>query len=243
MSALSLPIPGLPGPPPAPPSYYAPDFDVSIDGQPVPALMRASITGVRFEESLEGADRVEVTLANQGLRFLDHPLLALENRLELSLGYQPGAVATVFIGGISGFDPTFPSSGMPTVSVVAHNFMKRLQDGTKKRSFPWYLPDALIAAIVAAENLLLTVPDPAAFGLSALGLFNQRPRSQNKGRAGKSDYDFLREIAAEYGFDMWVDGNFMNFKFLIREQPPPQVELRWGESLLTTVATTPASAS
>ena len=38
-----------------------------------------------------------------------------------------------------------------------------------------------------------------------------RPRYQHK----QSDYDFLRAIAAEYGFDMWVDGDFLNFRLLL----------------------------
>jgi phage protein D len=209
-------------------SYYVPDCVVALGGTPIPADLRASMMGVRFEESLEGADRVEVQFANQGLRLLDHPLLQLKTRLELSLGYQPNALVHVFKGDVSGVDPVFPADGMPTVTVSAHDFMFRLTEGTKQRAFPWYLPDSLIAVIVAAENFLITEPDPRSAAVGALNVFNQRPRYQCK----QSDYRFLRGIAAEYGFEMWVDGDFMNLKFLLPSLPPPDVELRWGESLV-----------
>ncbi len=106
---------------------------------------------------------------------------------------------------------------MPTITVSAHDFMSRLTEGSKERSFPWFLPDSLVAVIVAAENFLITEPDPAAAVVGALNVFNQRPRSQYK----QSDYKFLRQIAAEYGFDMWVDGDFMNFRFLLPRVPRP----------------------
>lgn len=207
---------------------YVPDCAITLDGQPLPADLRASMINVRFEESLQGADRVEIQFANQSLRLLDHPLFALENPVELALGYQPNGLLSLFKGTITGVDPVFPADGMPTLTISAHNFMFRLTEGTKQRGFPWYLPDSVIAAIVAAENFLITEPDPASAAVGALNLLNQRPRYQYK----KSDYRFLRGIAAEYGFDMWVDGDFMKFKFSLPGLPPPDVELTWGESLL-----------
>jgi phage protein D len=208
--------------------YYVPDCEIELGGRPLPADLRASMMLVRFEESLEGADRVELQFANQGLRLLDHPLFQLKAPLELSLGYRPDGIQPVFKGDVTGVEPVFPAGGMPTVTISAHDYMFRLTEGNKQRAFPWFLPDSVIAAIVAAENFLITEPDPISAAVGALNLFNQRPRYQYK----QSDYNFMRGIAAEYGFDMWVDGDFMNFKFLIRELPPPQIELRWGMSLL-----------
>jgi phage protein D len=210
------------------PSYYIPDFELELQGQPIPADLRASVTKVHFEESLEAADRVEVEFANQGLRLLDNPLLGLATPMQLSLGYRPAGITPVFKGEVSGVDPVFPASGMPTITVSAHDYMFRLTEGSKERSFPWFLPDSVIAVIVAGENFLITEPDPAAAVVGALNMFNQRPRSQYK----QSDYKFLRQIAAEYGFDMWVDGDFMDFRFLLPELPPPEIELAWGESLV-----------
>ena len=74
------------------PSYYIPDFELELQGQPIPADLRASVTRVHFEESLEAADRVEVEFANQGLRLLDNPLFELGTSMQLSLGYQPTGI-------------------------------------------------------------------------------------------------------------------------------------------------------
>jgi phage protein D len=169
-----------------------------------------------------------VHFANPGLRWLDNPLFDLRNSVELSLGYRPGNLVHVFKGEVSSIEPVFPAGGMPSVTIAAHDYMFRLTQGTKERAFPWYLPDSLIAVIVAAENFLITDPDPAAAVVGALNVFNQRPRAQYK----QTDFELMRQIATQYGFDMWVDGDVMNFKFLLPGLPGPQVELAWGESLV-----------
>jgi uncharacterized protein len=209
-------------------SVYAPDFEVALGGRPLPAELRAATTGVRFEEAFEGADRVEVHLANPGLRFLDHPLLRLGTPLQLSLGYRPGRLSEVFTGTVTGVEPTFPAGAMPSVTVSAHDRMRDLMEGTKQRGFPWYLTDTVIAGIVAAENRLLIATDPVAVALGATGLLDERPRFQH----AQSDHDFLRQLAAEYGLDMWVDGDRLHFRSLRRGQPRSDLALRWGASLL-----------
>jgi phage protein D len=207
---------------------YAPDFAISLNGQSLSADLRGSVTSVEYEEGIDGADRAQVVFANPGLRHLDNPLFRLDAGLDLSMGYRDGGIVRLFQGEVTGVEPAFPASEMPTVTLVAHNFMHRLQEGTKTRQFPWYLPDAVVAAIVSAENFLLPDIDPAAAGLTALGMISQRPRPQHK----KSDYEFLRQIAAEYGFDMWLDGRIFHFRLLLPMLPPPTVELRYGESLV-----------
>jgi phage protein D len=214
-------------------SVYIPDFDVMLNGTPIPAEMRASVSSVRFEESLQAASRVEIQLANLGLRFLNHPLVDLNVQLQLSLGYQPNGLEDVFTGDISGVEPSFPSSGIPTISISALDFGHRMTEGTKNRGFPYYLPDSVVAAIVAAENQLLMMPDPGALAVTGavavLGYFNKKPtRWQHR----QSDNDFLRKIAAEYGFDLWVDGRVLNMRLPLPGLPVPDVELGWGESLI-----------
>jgi uncharacterized protein len=209
-------------------THYVPDFALALDGRALPADLRARVISVRFEEALEGANRVEVELANPDLRLLDRPLLDLDVQLDLFLGYRPAAIRHVFKGTVTGVEPAFPASGMPTILLSAHDATRRLSEGTKQRGFPYYVTDSVIATIVAAENQLIALPDAAAALVTGLGAFNERPRFQHK----QSDYDFLRRIAAEYGFDMWIDGDFLNFRLSLPGLPAPEIELRWGESLI-----------
>jgi phage protein D len=177
---------------------------------------------------MEGADRAELRFANPGLRFLDQPPLALDAPLDVALGYQPSRVADVFAGTVTGLEPSFPAEGVPTLAVSGLGHLQRLRTGTKERAFPYYLPDAVIAAIVAAEHRLISMPDAAAAATSALGIAADRPRIQHQ----QTDEALLRAIASEYGFDLWVDGDVLNLRLALPRLPQPAVTLRWGESML-----------
>src|SRR6476620_5272263 len=92
---------------------YAPEFKIKIDGDPIPAALRGCVTRVSYQDGIEGADRVEITIANENFRWLDHPLLQMDNGLTLSIGYAPDPLEEVFFGEITGVNAAFPSGGMP----------------------------------------------------------------------------------------------------------------------------------
>ena len=147
-----------------PHARYAPDYKLEIGGEPIPLALRASIIRINYQDGIEGADRVEVTIANEGLRWLDHPLLEVDRRFTLAIGYQPGPFEKVFYGEITGVSASFPSGGIPTLTVVAHDFLQRLTNGAKDRAFAlslpcigkFPLPDPLVA--IAPARILACEP-------------------------------------------------------------------------------------
>lgn len=230
---------------------YAPNFKIEISGEPIPAAMRASIMRVSYQDGLQGADRVEMVLANEGLQWLDHELLDMDRPFTLSMGYAPDPPQEMFVGEITGVTPAFPNSGMPTITVVAHDFLQRMTVGTKERAFAlnlpcigkFPLPDPVIAELVSATNLLIPVVDPAGAALSFLTLlatYAINPLEAKNGiriQKSQSDFDFLSTIAKENGWEMYIDhtmeprGYVLRFQFLIQEYFP-SVFLKWGESLV-----------
>jgi phage protein D len=234
----------------AAPATYAPNFTVRLDGHPLPSAMRACVMSVRHQDGIEGADRVELTLANEGLQWLDHPLLQVDTKFELELGYAPNPLEHVFTGEITGVEPTFPSSGMPTVRVVAHDFLQRLTVGSKDRAFAlslpcigkFPLPDPYVATLVSATDLLVPVVDATGAAVSFLALaltYAIDPLEAKKSiriQQG-SDFDFLSELARENGWEMYIEhrdtphGYSLHFQFAIREYTAA-LRLRWGGSLI-----------
>ena len=230
---------------------YAPNYQVKINGDTIPPALRASIMRVNYEDGLEGADRVEITLANEGLRWLDHPLLQMDSGFSLSIGYAPDPLEEVFVGEITGVNASFPNSGMPTLTVVAHDFLQRLTRGTKDRAFAlsipcigkFPLPDPLVASLVGLTDLLIPIVDPAGAALSFLTLlatYAIDPLEAKRGiriQQGESDFDFLSTLARENGWEMYIDhtlepkGYVLKFQFLIQDYAP-SVTLKWGQSLM-----------
>lgn len=229
---------------------YAPEFSMEIAGERIPPALRGSVSRISYTDGMQGADRVEVTIANEGLRWLDHPLIQVDNQFTLLLGYAPDPLERVFVGEITGVNATFPGGGMPTLTVVAHDFLQRLTTGTKDRGFlldlptigHFPLPDPLVTSLVAATNLLVPLNDPVGAALSFFTLlvaYAVNPDETKKGvriQRSQSDFDFLSGIAKENGWEMYIDhtleprGFVLRFQFLIQDYAP-SVSLTWGASL------------
>jgi hypothetical protein len=230
---------------------YAPEFRIRINDAPLPIALLAAVSSITYQDGLEGADRVEVTFANPGLRWLDHPLLQVDNGFTLSTGYVPGPLEEVFVGEITGVEPSFPSGGMPTIRVTAQDFLQRLTHGKKDRAFRisipsignFPLPDVAVASLVSATNLLVPYPDPVGGALSVLmtlGTYLTTPSTAQvpiRRQQGESDFDLLSQIARENGWEVFIDhtleprGYVLRFKFLLQDYAP-SLTLRWGTSLM-----------
>src|SRR5436305_90153 len=192
---------------------YAPEFRIQVDGADLPEPLKRSISRVSFQSGMEGASRVEVTVANENLRWLDDPLLHTDNGFALAIRYAPDAFEEVFVGEITGVDAEFPNGGMPTLTVVAHDFLQRLTAGTKDRSFQlslpcigkFPLPDPVVAALVAGTNLLIPDLDPVGGALSFLMLlvaYAIDPLEAKRAvriQHDQSDFDFLQKLSKENG--------------------------------------------
>ncbi len=233
---------------------FAPDFAVELDGAPVSAELRASIQGLSCKTGYEGLDEVELTLANEHLRWLDAPQFKLGSHLRLSLGYAPNPLVQVFDGEVVARGASFPSGAMPTLSVTAHDRRQRMTDGKKTR---WFaipiptvgnlpLPDLATASLATLENLMLPIFDPVGAALSLLlggvdaFVAVTDPGSAQKvirKQANESDYDLLQRVAAENGWDALVEhdgplgGHVLRFTSSL-DHLQPDFSYAWGRSLI-----------
>lgn len=237
---------------------YAPQYSLRINGNELPAAVRSTVTSVRYQDGQNAADRVEVAFANPDLRWLQNhikglgfqpfptgvkigPVRAAEaapvgtfdiaNTLELAIGYAPDPLDPVFVGDVTGVQVSFPNGGMPSMTMVAHDHLQRLSEGKASRGFG-PLPDALVAAILGAENLLIPMIDPAVAAAStALAAINFIFGGSGVKQTGQSNLQLLQTIAARYDADFWVEGDVLYLSRFIKEHEP-RLTLTWGESLL-----------
>lgn len=242
----------------APAPAYAPDFRLTINGAPVPAELRATVTSVRYEDGHNAADRVEIVLANpdlywlrkhiKGMGFAPFPtrlpaapglsasitpegLLDIDNSLTLSMGFVGEGVQRMFSGEITGVSASFPNGGMPTLTVVAHDKLNRLTQGKATRGFG-LLPDFLIAMLLSAENLIIPLIDPAIVAASTVvAVLKAIFVGAGRRQVGQSDMEMLADIAKDYDADFWVEDDVLYLSRFLKEYTP-STSLTWRKSLL-----------
>jgi len=238
---------------------YAPEFSIRLGDQELPAAVRASVTGVKLENGLEAASRVEVSLANTNLRWLQkhirglgfspfpagirigelpappasgtEGLFDIDTKLTLALGYAPDPLQEMFIGEITGVEASFPTDDMPGLTLVAHDYLHRLAQGTSARGFgPLF--DYVIAAILSVENRLIPFIEPTVIaGSVVMGTLNAIFKVSGTKQKAQSHLQLLAEIAATYDSEYHVDGDVLYITRFMKEYAP-RLTLAWGESLL-----------
>jgi uncharacterized protein len=237
---------------------YVPDFKLSINDSDMPAALKATVTSVRYQDGLNAADRVEVGFANPNLQWLQQHIRGLgfsplptgvtlgpigrvdvtaggsfdiDNKVQLQMGYAPFPLEDMFLGSVTGVDVSFPNGGMPTMTLVAHDYLNRLAPGKYARGFG-PLADALVVMILSAENLLIPMIDPTITTISAaLSAINFIFKGTGTKQEGESDLELLTKIAGQYDADFWVDGHTLYLSRFMKDYSP-SVTLTWGNSLL-----------
>lgn len=235
-------------------AVFAPEFRVEINDERIPAALRASTSGITLDQGLDGADRVEMAIANANLRWLDSPLLRIDRSFRLSLGYAQRPLTPVFDGTIVAAAATFPQSGGPSMTVTAQDRRQKLKQGKKVRWFAvpiptignFPLPDFATASLVTLENMLIPIVDPVGAAISVLvggiemvGSISDPGSAQKfiRKEANESDYDFLAKIARENGWDMYIDhsgalgGHKLRFQSSL-DNLEHDVTLAYGRSLI-----------
>jgi uncharacterized protein len=241
---------------------YAPAYELRINDEVLPAAVASAVTSVRYTDGQNAADRVEIDIANPNLRWLQNhirglgfqpfptgvavgPIRALsaapdgtfdiDNKLTLALGYDPDPLEHVFKGDVTGVRVSFPNGGMPSVTLVAHDYLQRLASGTGAGGFG-FLPDFLIASIIGAKNLLVPLVDPTIIAASTVlfalqVIFTGSGEKQGGTDEGESDLEFLGRLAKKYDADFWVEDDVLYLSRFMKEYSP-RLTLTWGKTLL-----------
>ncbi len=142
----------------APALRHIPEFRVAISGHDIPAALRNSITSVRYEDGTGAADRVELGVANVDLRWLQEHIRGLgfqpfptgirlgptrvtpsdglfdvDNKLTPRDGLRTWRARPDAEGEITGVQASFPSGGVPGMTIVAHDYLHRLTVAARAR--------------------------------------------------------------------------------------------------------------
>src|SRR5205085_11883971 len=181
--------------------------------------------------------------------------LRLDTKLALEIGYAPDQLRHVFTGQIVSQSASFPSNGLPTLTIAAQDRRHRQQEGARVRSFgipiPTFgvipiLPDIAVALPVAGEDGLSADFEPIGAIISivlsaveAAGTLGDPIELQKlvRKQEGESNYEFLARLARENGWEMFIDHTASADGLLLRffssaSAQQADVTLTYGRSLI-----------
>ncbi|HEY1370510.1 MAG TPA: hypothetical protein VGF23_25495 [Gaiellaceae bacterium] len=198
--------------------FLAPDFSVIVDGVPLPMRAEAVIGLLEVVHEPDTLDHFALVFANDfpDLRWTHSgdTLFKEGGAVEISLGYVD-ALEPVFSGEITGVTAEFPERGTPSIRVVGHTRMHRLQGSLKTKTF-LDVTDAQVAQTVGKAAGLTVRADPTPTRHPYLIQYNQ------------TDLDFLLDRARRIHFEVIVDDKTLFFR-KANDSAQKVTTLVWGD--------------
>jgi phage protein D len=240
--------------------FYVPQFQISVQGSPLPGGVLHDVVEITYRDKLEEIDSCEITVNNWdatnncfkyiGAEQLNDKGMPTDGSnpnsklwtlfdpslqpVTLHLGYAPGPLEQMLIGAFVSYEPTFPSSGAPVLSVRVLNMMSQLRDTPVSDE---YGPDKLSKVCDSAIAQYIDQQQRLPFPIQIKdGAIDAEPDLGYVVQNNQYDVDFLWQRARQNGYDLYLkfdtDGALKLF-FQKPELPDtPVYLLQWGQSLI-----------
>ena len=201
--------------------FYVPQFEIKIEGANLPRNVLRDVIQVTYKDNLKEIDSVELTVNNWdpqsrnfkyvGAETVDslekNPLHRLfepcNKAVEVRLGYA-GHLRLMMRGTFTTMEPTFPSSGAPTLAIRGLNVLHQLR--RKQYTTTW--GDKKVSEI--AQNIA-TLNDPELkkkrFPLPIVINDNAKEAEETipyVAQKNEYDIDFLFSQARQHGYVVFV---------------------------------------
>ena len=203
MMGDALPDPGAAAAPP-----QEPQLAIELGNQPLDDKIAACLLDLSVDQTIDHADHLSLRLANWDpdtgdLLWIDDDQFAPGTGLTVKLGYGP-SLAPAFDGEIVELGLELRGGEPPVMTIEAYNRLHRLGRGRPAPATPPE-PNSTYGDLVAriAKRYGLT---PAVSG-SAADEQNDAVNQQSE-----SDLQFIGALAAEIGYEFFVDGKQLVFR-------------------------------
>ncbi len=181
-----------------------PDFEITINGAPLPLEAKANVLAVMVEDDVGLPGMFTFQLAgsmdqeDEAPWVDDEDLFAVGHAVEIKMGYGE-ELESLIAGEITGLEPEFASNHLPTLSVRGYDRRHRLHRGRKTRTFVQQ-KDSEVAAQIAKDA-----------GLNAQAEDTQVVHDYVL-QANQTDMDFLQERARRIHYEVIVNGKDLLFR-------------------------------
>ncbi len=183
--------------------YFAPAFQVTVNGSRLSADVSANIEQVQVVSKPDTIDSFSLTIANplpklQWTHTSDAELFQEGNLVTITMGYVDD-MRQMIVGEITTLQPTFPDSGVPTVTIGGQSLLHRLQGDTKVRSFQNQTDRQIAEQIGKDVNLKVDADDTG-------------PALKYVSQDNETDLVFLQRRASRLHFEILVPETTLLFK-------------------------------
>lgn len=211
-------------------NFYAPAASVLISKKNVVQDLHLELTSVQVDNPLDGADSFTFVI-NNGFDVSQNEFLPADNKtlpeflrlgspVEIHMGYGDRTKLDLMLKGImTGLQTSFPSSGLPQLTISGFDYSFCLTKGRGSQNWPNKKDSDVVREIAKEYNLDPQVEDTKV-------VLAQIERSQ------ESAAEFVRKLAQRNGFEFFVTEKELFFRKPANDERG-EIQLKWGRGLLS----------
>jgi uncharacterized protein len=208
--------------------FYAPAVQVLVGGKNVVRDLYLELTSVQVDQTLEGSDRFSFVI-NNGFDVSKREFLFAGNQ-SLPEFFKPGGPVSIHMGYgdrldlmlngiVTELQTSFPSSGLPQLTISGYDYMFCLTKGTGSKKYEKKKDSDVVRLIANEYGLKPEVQDTEGI----------QPTIE---RSLESSAHFLRRLAERNGFEVFATDKQLFFRKPASDKTGA-IELEWGRGLLS----------
>jgi phage protein D len=208
--------------------FYAPASRVLVGGKNLIRDLYLEVTSVQVDQTLEGADRFSFVI-NNGFDVSKREFIPAGNK-SLPEFFEFGSPVTIHMGYgdrldlmlsgiVTELNTSFPSSGLPQITISGYDYSYCLTKGTDSRNWEKQKDSDVVRQIAKDYNLEPKVEDTKVV----------QPKIE---RSQESAAKFVARLAERNGFEFFVTEKELFFRKPANDKSGA-IELEWGRGLLS----------
>lgn len=211
-------------------NFYAPAFNVVVAEQSLVRQLHLEVTSVQVDNNLDAADRFSIVI-NNGFDVSQREFIKVGNKtlpeffklgspVKIQMGYgDRDSLDEMLIGIVTELHTSFPSSGLPQITISGYDYSYCLMKGTASKNWENKKDSDVVREIAKDYNLNPTVDDT-------------RVVEPLIARSQESAVHFVKELARRNGFEFLVTDKELFFRKPANDKQGI-VKLEWGRGLLS----------
>ncbi len=201
-------------------NFYAPSYQVLVDGKDIATEHYVEMTRVHFEDVLDGADRFSITVNDPGPKWIDNGLFEPGKEITIKMGYVD-KLSTMIIGEVISLSPSFPSDGSPQLEISGYDLSHQFTRVRKQRSFRDKKDSEVVQMIASEAKHKLSTQIETTDTVHPHIVQNRQ-----------TDYDFIKSLAERNFFEFLVKERTLYFQRPRRDRSAI-MSLEYGSALLS----------
>jgi uncharacterized protein len=211
-------------------NFYAPAFNVVVRNNSLVKDLNLEVTSVQVDNALDAADRFSFVI-NNGFDISKREFIKaagktlpeffeLGSPVKIEMGYgDRGHLVEMLSGIVTELNTSFPSSGLPQVTISGYDYSYCLTKGTDSKNWENSKDSDVVREVARKYNLDPKVEDTKVV----------HPKIE---RSQESAQQFVARLAERNGFEFFVTEKELYFRKPANDQTGI-IELDWGRGLLS----------